>query len=268
MAVLVFVACANGVAAQFRPLEPIDWAAVTGPQPIRISARVGWYDRQRAALAGVEGRLFELGEVAVSVRVGTVVLEFAGTPQWFLSNERVFAEPTGDARPISPERKRHDSGDYRVATIVPLTSRNRNEMAVLRFGTRLPTTDNRVGLDRDQTDFFALLGGVVQRGRARLGGEAGVSINGTRNPRIEQSDVLAYSASAAYDFGEIDLELQMVGQETPFSREVRGNENLGELRLGLRFGERRWFEATGVAGYRSYSPRLGLQLGGGMAINR
>src|SRR5262245_54555033 len=148
--------CFVPLSAQLRPLEPLPWDVLGQPATLHVSARSGWFDAQRASLAGTVGRLIELGEVRAVVRAGRVLLEFAGTPQRIFEDDSVFAAPAGGAEAPPVNRRRHDSGDYRVSTVIPLF--DRRVQAVLRFGTRLPTTDNRIGLDRDQTDFFALVG--------------------------------------------------------------------------------------------------------------
>jgi hypothetical protein len=144
-----------------------------------------------------------------------------------------------------------------------LTS-NGARSTLLRFGTRLPTTDNRVGLDRDQTDFFALLGADQQSGNWHFSGEAGVGINGTRLANYEQSDVLLYAVEVRRRAGPVRIGLSMLGQEDLKTRHIRGNEDLGELRLGLRAGQRRWFEVVFVRGIREFSPELGVLIGGGI----
>jgi hypothetical protein len=251
---------------QLRPLEPFDWDALRASSTLQVSLRAAWLHEQRASLAGTIGELFELGEARVLWRVGSVVIELAGTPQRWFSDDGEFAAPTGGAESPPEDGQRHDSGDYRVATAVRLTS-NGARSAVLRFGTRLPTTDNRVGLDRDQTDFFALLGADQQAGNWHLAGEAGVGINGTRVANYEQLDVLLYAVQVQRRAGAFGVGLTMLGQEDLKAREarhIRGNEDLGELRLSLRAGRQRWFEVVLVRGIREFSPELGVLIGAGI----
>ena len=85
-----------------------------------------------------------------------------------------------------------------MSTSVLLTPPEWRAQAALRFGTRLPTSDNAVGLDRDRTDFFALAGGRLRGERLSVAGEAGVGIFGTRSEHHEQSDALVYSLAAEY----------------------------------------------------------------------
>lgn len=224
-----------------------------------VQLGVGAFRGQRAALAGTEGTLVELGNFVLRWRTGRVVLEAAGTPQrWFRDRSR-FAPPAGGATP-DVDGNRHDAGDYRVSTLVQLTPEASPALAVLRFGTRLPTTNNRIGLDRDAIDFFALAGGRLRRGAGWVAAEGGITINGTRSADFEQNDLLAYSLSAGRR-GLLSPTFAWVGQTSRVHQ--RGTERLSELRLGVRLGVRRWIEATAVHGTVPFSPRVGVLLAGG-----
>jgi hypothetical protein len=262
----MFAFCLGPASAQLRPLEPFLWDAFFDT-PVHVTARAAWLDEQRASLAGTVGRLIELGEVRALVRTGAVVLEFAGTPQRLFADERVFAPPAGGATSPGVDGERHDAGDYRVGTAVRLTRASERGLAALRFGARLPTTDNRVGLDRDQTDFFALLGGQYRRSGLRVSAEFGVGINGTRSESFEQSDVLLYAATFEYAGNLLSPRLTVVGQDDLSTRMLRGNEDLAELRAGVRAGRKRWLETGLVYGLRTFSPEIGVWLGGGAALD-
>jgi hypothetical protein len=148
--------------------------------------------------------------------------------------------------------------------VVRLTPEAAPAAAVLRFGSRLPTTDNRVGLERDQTDFFATVGGSVRQGGLSAALEAGVGINGTREPDYEQSDVLLYILTTEYVRGRIVPVLTVTGRADGLvNRTIRGNEELGELRLGIRTAGRYWVRADVVKGYTAFSPGTGFMLAAG-----
>jgi hypothetical protein len=253
--------------AQLRPLEALNWGAFSSAHNVQLSGRIGRLTGQRASLAGTSGSLIELGEVQLTIRTGRILLEFAGTPQRFFEDKLTFAQPTGGADAAPLDGDRHDSGDYRVATAVRLTSTRSSWVSALRFGTRLPTTDNRVGLDRDQIDFFALLGARRSHGALTASVETGLAINGTRISTYEQADVFAYAATLSYQRSMVRPWIRVLGQEDLKSRSIRGNEDLGELRLGLRVGQRRWFEGSWVHGYRDFSPGNGFLIGGGYAFD-
>jgi hypothetical protein len=260
----MLLAFAGSAQAQLRPYDPFDWELFEGDQTVLVSAGAGVYWDQRASLAGTEGRLSEIGAFQALARTGRIALEASGTAYRFLEEKSKFAEPTGSADP-HPLGTRYDSGDYRVSTMVLLTPLARPAVATLRFGSRLPTTDNHVGLERDQTDFFALVGGRYERGPVRVSGEAGVGIHGTRNEEYEQSDVLVYSLSVGGREGAVRPTLLLVGQADGLDGwAIRGNEELSEVRLRVRGGRLRWIQLEAIRGLEEFSPSYGVSLAVGM----
>jgi hypothetical protein len=122
-----------------------------------------------------------------------------------------------------------------------------------------------VGLDRDATDFFATLAGRAVRGWLAVQGEAGIGIFGTREQRFEQDDLLVYAVRAEFAAGRIQPMLTVIGQQVGTGHsEIRGNESLGEVRLGVCAGGRRWLLAEVVKGYTDFSPGLGILVSAGM----
>lgn len=245
---------------QLRPLDPLDPWVWKGNSALSAEVGAGVFREQRASLAGTEGVLVEIGNFAVRWRTGRVVLEAGGTVQRLFGDEERFAAPAGGAE-LDPDGVRHDAGDYRVSTAVRITPADAPAHGVVRFGARLPTTDNRVGLDRDATDFFALIGGGSTRGRGWGWVEGGVGINGARSSTAEQSDVFAYAASAGWRGRLLTPILSLAGQAGGSGG--RGNEALAELRAGMRLGGRRWVQASGVWGVTSFSPSVGVLLSAG-----
>lgn len=252
-------------AAQLRPLDPVDYSALSGPA-VRFELGVAMYAHQHASLAGTIGTLWELGNVRLQIRTGRVVLVFDGTAQRFFHDQQIFAAPYGDTFAPPASGNRHDPSDFRAATVVRLTPDNSATLATLRFGTRLPTTNNRLGLDRDATDFFATAGAQHKLDGVALSAELGVGINGTRERLNEQADVLIYSARAAFPVKELTVYTSTVGQDNLHTRSLRGTEDLGELRAGVRTNGRRWINVAWVHGYRSFSPSNGVQLSAGIAL--
>lgn len=258
------MAVTNEAEAQLRPLEPFEWRMLDSARTVSVQVGAGWLEGQRASLAGTEGRLIEAATWRAFWRTGRIVLEAGGTGQRFFDESFRFApaEPEVEA---AEDGSRHDAGDYRIFTAVRLTSENAPVRGILRFGTRLPTTDNRVGLDRDATDFMATLGGRAVRGRGSVAAEAGLGIFGTREERFEQDDLLLYTVRAEYDGGGIRPSITVLGQQVGAGHgEIRGNESLGEARLGARIGGRRWVLAEVVKGYTAFSPAWGVLLSLGM----
>jgi hypothetical protein len=261
---LAALALALPAHAQLRPLDAAEWRAFTEAPQVMVEVGGGAFGGQRASLAGTEGTLVEAGNFRATWRTGRVVLEAAGTVQRFFEDDERFAPADPAVTEAGPRRQ--DSGDYRVSTLVRLTPQNARALAILRFGTRIPTTDNRVGLDRDATDFFALVGGRLARGGASLAAETGVAINTTRRPDFEQDDLLLYIVRAEYDRLPFVPSLTITGQQVGSGhREIRGNESLGEARLGVRAGRRRWVRVEGVAGLTRFSPDAGVLISAGIA---
>lgn len=258
LATLVLLALPATARAQLRPLEPIDWTLLGAREHVNAQLGLGLLQGQRASLAGVEGRLIEGGNMRLQVRKGSVVIDAGGTLRRIFHDQEVFAEPVGGARP-QPGRDRHDAGVYWISTLVPITRAQARVPLVLRFGTRLPTADNEQGLDRDATDFFATLATRLTRGRASLATEAGVAINGTRDPTFEQSDLLVYSLMGEYRAGELVPRITLLGQQAGHGAPIeRGTENLHELRVGARLGRRRFVQVEWVKGLADFSPSWGV----------
>lgn len=265
----VFVLLALGshapAPAQLRPPEPVPWQAFEVEDGF-IEMGFGTLLDQKAALAGTEGRLHELAAFRAVWRLGRVALELAGTPVRLFDDESTFAAPAPGTRAPDGER-RTDAGDFRVATTVLLTGFEGPLAGALRFGTRLPTTDNRVGLERDRTDFFAVFGGRFRHRRLRLAAEAGLGIHGTRDPDFEQVDPILYGGGVSYHVGRWRSSMVLTGRhDTRGGEDKRGNEDQSELRFGVRFGQSRWVGLTLIAGLAEFSPSAGFFLGGGAAF--
>jgi hypothetical protein len=181
----------------------------------------------------------------------------------FREKER-FRPPYSGVRP-SRNGRRDDSGEYTIGTAIRLTPPSDRFDALLRFGTRLPTTRNERGLDRDETDFFATLGGRARRNALSLSVEAGLGITGTRDSTFEQDDVVLYDARAEYTRGIVRPSIVIVGQaHLPGHHELRGVEDLSEVRLGFRIGRRTWVSLEGIKGFETFSPAYGVSLGVGI----
>lgn len=266
LVLLVLALAPSEAEAQLRPLEPVDWDAVGAGSRVTGALGVGAFADQFATRAGSRGDLFELGNLAFGWTTGRVTLQGAGTIVRRFRERHISQPPEDDVNAARADGVRQDAGDFRVTTVVRLTSAAAASLVTLRFGTRLPTTDNRVGLDRDQTDFFALVGGRAPVGSAALFAEAGVSINGTRIPDYEQADVLAYTVGGEYRWTNVRTYALIVGHDDMHDWAVRGSEDLAELRAGMRIGNARWIDVSFVRGIAEHSPRAGMLLTAGTRI--
>lgn len=260
LCVLVGVLAApTGTPAQLRPLEPYPWEAIVGAGGWDARVGVSLLEAERASPAGVEGRLWEIGTFSATHDFGPVALRLSGTLHRIFEERERFAEPIDGTAP-SDDGRRTDVGDVRVETLVSLV-RDGTAEGALRLGVRLPTTDNRVGMERDRTDFWATLAGGWSTGRLRLEGEAGVAIVGTRDPRREQADPLVGSLRARWLGGAVEPRLAFVWQvDTRNGPDFRGVEDVRELRAGVRVGHTWPLEVEATAGTGDFDPDWGLSV--------
>ena len=251
--------------AQLRPIESVPWEAVGADGP-RLRLGVGFHRGARATLAGVRGDLLELGNVTGTWSLGRAVIEVGGTVARVFSDDSTYAAPVADARPSNGER-RVDTGEHRLGAIVLVTPPTSAVDAVLRFGTRLPTTDNEQGLGRDQTDFYGTVGVRTVRAALEMAAETGVAILGTRLARPEQVDALIWAAQVGWRQGRVRLWVEAVGQhDTRRAPELRGLEDLGEARLAAEVGRVPWIRLTVLCGWTFASPELGLLVESGFRL--
>ncbi|MGH7577130.1 MAG: hypothetical protein ACREM1_18635 [Longimicrobiales bacterium] len=249
--------------AQLRPVYPLDLSLFDSDATVLAGVGAGLLTDQHASLAGTRGTLYELGNFDVAWRGGRVVLGLSGTVRRVFDDDEVVREPWAGTQAPSG-RLRYDAGDIHVSTTVALTNPAAPGLVALRFGSRLPTPSDERGLDRDRTDFYATIGGRQRWGRIALTGESGVSINGTRDENWDQLDVWMYSLGIELDAGHIIPSITIVGQDDLHSREIRGNENLSEVRAGVRTSGRYWIQASAVKGIARFSPGLGLLISAGI----
>lgn len=245
--------------AQLRPMDPFEWNTLVAPRDVSLAIGVGTLWDQHASLAGTKGTLLELGNFQASWRTGRVVLELSGTIQRRFEDREVVRPPEPGADPPTGEW-RHDAGDIRAATSVRINDAQDPALIVVRFGTRLPTTSEEPGLDRDRTDFFATVAARWHAGPFAVNGESGVGIHGTRRSGYDQSDVWTYAFGVELDLGPIQSTASMVGHKDGLESDVRGNEDLNELRFGIRAGDRYWVQASAVKGLAEFSPGGGVLL--------
>ncbi len=256
----------SSVAAQLRPYEPTEWRVFDEGAWLVGNVGASFFGGQRASLAGEIGTLKEMGLFSAFARSGRIAVGVEGTFQRRFVRTEAFADPQGGAE-ADGDGSRQDAGDYRISTVMRLTPESSMALAVLRFGTRLPTTDNAVGLERDQMDFFAVLGGRYDLGPLRATAEAGLGIHGTRDPIYEQSDVFIYHLSVGLPRGVVAPSLILTGHADGLpDRNVPGNEELAELRFRVRAGGDVWLQAEAIAGLLDYSPDRGLSIMLGAAL--
>ena len=265
-ALTLVAACSTAVpvGAQLRPLEPFSWHIFEDGVTIAADARISRYQGQRASLAGTEGDLWEVPTATLALVSGRFAILASGTGRRFFQERQRFGPAYSGVLP-SVNGRRDDSGDYTIGTAVRLTPQAARIDGLLRFGTRLPTTRNESGLERDATDFFATLVGRVRRSALSVSLEAGLGIIGTRDASYEQDDLLLYDMRIDYGRGRVRPSMVVVGQAHPPTHlnERRGVEDLSELRLGVNIGGKTWVRLEGIKGLETFSPAYGLSVGVG-----
>jgi surfeit locus 1 family protein len=265
LVLLTLGASPSPAAGQLRPLDPMEWRVFDGDTWLVAGTGMNVLWEQPATLAGTRGRLLEVGTYGATFRSGIFALSVSGVAIWRLSDEVVERAPVGmAARPDGNARQ--DAGRALAATLVRVSPEHWPADIVLRFGATIPTTSDESGLDRDRTDFFALVGARYSRGPLSLVMENGVGINGTVHYDYPQSDVWAYSFGAAYAVGPVRAAAEMVGHQDGHSMTVRGNEDQRELRVGADIGRERWVRLRYVHGLSEFAPAHGFRLAAGVAL--
>jgi hypothetical protein len=160
LATVLLLAGLQPAHGQLRPVDPVEWRDLDAPS-WHFSVGADVLSGQKASLAGTSGLLLDLAAIRAAWHLDRVVLSLSAPLLRVFYDEEVFATPTQGARP-SDGGRRIDAGDVVLATLVELTPRTTAVQSALRFGVRLPTTDEAVGLERDQTDFFTSVAGRVR----------------------------------------------------------------------------------------------------------
>lgn len=251
--------------AQLRPVRPLEWTVFDPGYHAAFRVGASLLQHQRASLAGTQGRLLEIGDFSAVIRTGRVALELSGTAARIFEDQSRWSDTAGGARPSFGRRS--DVGDLTVTSAVRLNPVTWPARVVIRFGARLPTTNHLEGLDRGEADFIGTLGVALERGCLSGAAEGGIGIFGTRTPEFEQEDDLVYAGRLACDLGPVQPVAEFLGQSSPLRyRHPRGNEDLRELRLGLRAGHHHWIQAQWVHGFVPFSPRTGLLISAGILL--
>ncbi len=266
-ALLASLGGSRPLAAQLRPLDPMDWRAFDPGTRVLGQLGGGLFFDQRASIGQIAGRLVEAPAAILSWTTGDdgrVALRAIIHPLRVLRVDSSFGTPLPSATRLASPIV--DAGDNALETVLRLAPARATASSLLavRWGVRLSTHNERKGLDRHKTDFYATLGGRVVRGDLTLGGEAGLGVYGTQASSYDKALPFLYDASLRWRRGTIEPSLALVGQAAP--TQIRGNEDLAELRAGLRLGRARFLDVTLVRGLARYGPRWGVLLSGGVVV--
>ena len=262
---LACVALPDDASAQLRPLEPLEWRVFDDGNAFvgGVGGAVLW--DQPAPLAGTRGTLIDIGSYTVTYRSARIAIQFGGTALWRFSETDTTAAPLDVVEPA--DGPRYEPGPAFASTAFRFSPDSWPADLVLRFGATIPTTSDESGLERDRTDFFALLGARYQRGALSLTAENGVGINGTVRRGLPQSDVWTYAFGASYALSSLVLAADFVGRQDGHAYVIRGNEDQRELRAGFDIGRSRWLRVRYVRGLaKKASPAHGFQIGAGITL--
>ncbi len=265
--VLALGAGAGPLAAQLRPLDPMDGRAFD-PGVVGVAGGGGDdIEGPRASAAGTRGRAVETPAAILSWTQGRLALRAIVHPLRMYWEDTRYAPALPGADTAVPGRHR-DAGDNVLETVIRLTpdTTATSSLLALRYGVRIPTHNDRLGIDRHKTDFYLLLGGRAWVQGWSLSGEAGLGVYGARQVVAEKALPFVYALGLARRFGAWQPALDLVGQAA--AHPPRGNENLSELRAGARVGRARWVELMVVKGLARYSPDVGVILFGGVELPR
>lgn len=263
---LVLLAAGSRLDAQLRPVDPLEWRIFDRQAWLVAGAGGGVLWEQPAPLAGTRGRLLELGRWSLAFRSARIAVELGGTALWRLAEHDTVAVAAPEVAP--DDGIRQDAGVAFASTAVRLSPDPWPLDLVLRFGATIPTTSDESGLDRDRTDFFALLGLRYRHGPIALTAENGVGINGTLRHDLPQSDVWTYAFGASYGLAGMRVAADLVGRQDGHSYVIRGNEDLRELRAGFDIGSARWLRVRYVHGLTDEAaPAHGLRISAGVVLS-
>ncbi|HVH26516.1 MAG TPA: hypothetical protein VM818_07155 [Vicinamibacterales bacterium] len=265
MAIGLTFVCALPASAQQRPLTTEDPESI-GAGRVLVEGGVDFANDQTYPVSGLEGNLWRLPSVGVSVGISSIAeIQIDGG----LFNHLSISTRNPSA-PLASSVTATGSGtsdveDFVMGTKVRLAAETPGRPAFgFRFATKLPNASNESGLGTDTTDFFASLLVAKTIQSVRLVGNVGLGILADPTDGDRQNDVLTYGFSLA----------RAVTQQAEFVGEVNGRVSTRagspppgtETRSLLKFGGRYTqgtirFDAAGFVGLTSIDPTIGVTAG-------
>ena len=263
-ALVISVAIVRSAAAQQRPLTTED-PEVIGAGRLLIEAGIDAARKQRYPVSGLEGNLWRIPVVGVSVGISSIAeVQVDGGPfnRLSITNHRTaplerLVTATGSST--------HDVEDIVIGTKMRLVPEASGHPSFgFRFATRLPCASNESGLGLDTTDFYASLLSAKTLQSIRMVGNLGVAILSDPIEGHEQNDLLTYGASVARavtDRAEVVAEL--TGRVSTRSGEpFPGTETRGQLTFGARYTRASIrYDAGLFFGLTSFDPTVGFTAG-------
>ncbi|MBR9989448.1 MAG: SURF1 family protein [Gemmatimonadetes bacterium] len=253
--------------AQLRPVDPLEWRIFDDDIMLVGGAGAGVLWDQPAPLAGTRGTLLEIGTYSLTLRSARIAVQVGGTALWRLTENDTTAPPMEWVEPADGTRV--EPGPAFASTAFRMSPDAWPADIVLRFGATIATTSDESGLERDRTDFFALLSARYRRGALALTAENGVGIHGTVRTDLPQSDVWTYAFGASWTFRRAVLAADFIGRQDGHPRVIRGNEDQREIRAGFDLGRERWVRVRYVRGMApAASPAHGVLVSAGLLLAR
>lgn len=262
--VVIGVALARPAAAQQRPIITEDPEPI-GAGRVLIESGVDVVRGQKYPASGLEGKLFRVPTVGVSVGISSIAeLQFDASLYESLSIGKRGPAPLSNLVTATGGRT-HDVGDIVVGTKVRIVAESVGHPAIaLRLATKLPNASNESGLGLDTTDFYAsfLVAKTVQSIRVVANGGLGILPDPVVGNR--QNDVVTYGLSlarAVTDQSEIVAEGN--GRlSTRSSDPFPGTQSSAQAAVGGRYtrGPVR-FDGKFFFGLYDTDPRIGFSLG-------
>lgn len=253
----------RSAAAQQRPLTTED-PEVIGAGRLLIEAGIDAAHEQQYPLSGLEGNLWRLPVVGISVGVSAIAeIQIDGGPFNSLAITERRAAPLSNLLTVTGNHTQ-DTEDIVIGAKVRLLSEAARHPALgFRFATRLPNASNESGLGLDTTDFYASLLGAKTVQSIRVVGNIGAGILSDPIDGHDQNDVLTYGASVARavtNSSEVVAELtgRVSSRDDPFP----GTETRGLLNLGGRYTRSAIrFDGSLFFGLTSLDPTVGFSAG-------
>ena len=253
----------SAVGAQQRPFLTED-PEVIGAGRLLIESGIEGLRGAQFPLSGLEGSLWRLPTVGVSVGIGQIA-EFQ-IDGGFFSRLSITGRHTA---PLSAlvnvtGTDTHDVEDTVVATKVRIVPETATRPSFgLRFSTQLPNARNESGLGLDTVDAFAslLAGKTIQSLRVVV--NLGAGILGDPLNGYHQQTAFTYGFSLARAASErTEAAIDVNGLYSPGATRPVGTESRGRVTLGLRHlrGPLR-FDAGLLIGLTDVDPRIGITAG-------
>jgi hypothetical protein len=263
LAIIVVAMFGRSAAAQQRPLVTED-PEVVGAGRLLIEGGIDAAHRQHYPVSGLEGNLWRLPVVGISVGVSAIAeIQIDGGPFNTLGITKRKTAPLSNLLTITGGRT-HDVEDVVIGAKIRLLPEAAKHPSVgFRFATRLPNAANESGMGLDTTDFYAsaLAAKTVQS--IRVVGNIGVGVLSDPVTGHEQNDVVTYGASVARAVtDQAEMVAEFNGRVSTRNVAFPGTESRGLLNLGVRYtrGPVR-FDGAMFFGLTSLDPTVGFSTG-------